>query len=83
MHAPASIVHTRIPATVGTIEEIDHQQCRLRTGSDSLTGLAVELLALDREFHVEEPDELREHVVVLADRMRRAAQPGSSPTATS
>lgn len=83
VHAPASTVRTRVPATVGTIEEIDQQHCRLRTGSDSLTGLAVELLALDREFHVEEPDELREHVVVLAERMRRAAQPGSSPSATS
>jgi len=47
-----------IPATVGALETVDADQCRLTIGADELNWLARYLLGLPWEFVVEQPNDL-------------------------
>jgi predicted DNA-binding transcriptional regulator YafY len=47
-----------IPTTVGVLEMVDDEQCRLTMGADDLNWLARYLLGLPWKYIVEQPDEL-------------------------
>lgn len=76
MHAPADRVAAKVTAEAGLVEAIDERSCTLRSGSDSLDGLALHITLLGFDFTVHEPPELIERFAVLGDRMTRAATPG-------
>jgi predicted DNA-binding transcriptional regulator YafY len=69
LHAAAEAVR----AQGGAIEPIDDRTCKYRAGDDDLHWLAMRVAMLGVDFEVHEPEELREHLVVLANRLRRAA----------
>jgi predicted DNA-binding transcriptional regulator YafY len=72
VHAPAAEIADRVPPYGGTIEPIDEQSCRYRTGDDDLGWLALRLAMLGVDFEVREPSQLVEHLRLLASRLRRA-----------
>lgn len=72
LHASAEEMGRRAPWHAGTIEPIDGRTCRLRTGDDDLSWLALRLAMLDVDFEVHEPPELLEHLTALARRLRSA-----------
>ncbi|RSN71016.1 helix-turn-helix transcriptional regulator [Actinomadura sp. WAC 06369] len=76
VHAPAERVAERINAAVGAVTPVDDTRCLLDTGADGVEALAVHLGLLGFDFTVTEPAELVEHVRALADRYRRAVEPG-------
>lgn len=59
VHSPARRVERMIPPTVGTVEPIDDETCRLVIGADEMTWLARYLLSFPLRFEVEKPEELR------------------------
>ena len=69
MMVPAGVLASRVPPTVGMIEEIDPGSCILATGSDSLDAIALHLALLGFDFEVLEPDELRDRVGMLGRRL--------------
>ena len=73
LHASAEEIGPRIPAAAGTLEAMDANTCRLRTGGCSLDMLSVYLALLGAEFEVHEPPELIERVRWLSERFARAA----------
>jgi predicted DNA-binding transcriptional regulator YafY len=73
LHAPAEQVAPRLPAHSVKLEPLDGERCLLLAGDDDVGWLAVRLAMLGVDFDVHEPPELREHLEVLAQRMRRAA----------
>lgn len=81
VEAPAEAVAERFPPTYGRVTELrpaDHPDgpaCRLETGAADLDVLAWYLAHLPAPFTVESPDELRERLGVVADRLARAARP--------
>ena len=70
--APAEEVLARINPTVGVVESVDADHCVLVTGGDSVEIIAVYIGMLGLDFHVTEPPELVEQVVLLGERYRRA-----------
>jgi predicted DNA-binding transcriptional regulator YafY len=74
LHGSLEAVTGRVPPTIGVVEAIDHQRCRLETGSDSLEELAVWVALFGFEFEVHEPPELRGLVEALAGRLGRASR---------
>ena len=62
-----------MPQTVGTLEAIDDETCRLHTGADWLGALAIYIAAIGVDFEVIEPPELIDELRVLAERFRRAS----------
>lgn len=75
VRAPADEIVRRVAPQWGTVEPIDAGTCELRTGDDNLAWLAVRLVMLGADFTVHEPPELAEHLLALAERLRRAARP--------
>ncbi|MGI8880176.1 MAG: helix-turn-helix transcriptional regulator [Jatrophihabitans sp.] len=69
LDAPAAIVRSRYPATLGTVESSDGGAL-LTSGADDLDGMARWLCSLPWRFEVHEPDALgtavREHVRSLS-----------------
>lgn len=76
LHAPLDSLAERISPLAGTLERIDDERCLLQCGAHSLTGLAVWIAALDVDFEVLEPPELRAQLRRLASRMNRASRSG-------
>jgi predicted DNA-binding transcriptional regulator YafY len=79
VHAAAAAVAGRLPPAV-LVEAVDEHTCIVSVGSDTPQMLAVYLGMLDIDFEVEEPPELVERLLTLADRYRRAVvapRPGS------
>ena len=72
MRAPADQVAAKVSAESGLIEAIDGHSCTLRTGSNSLDGLALNVALLGFDFTVHEPPELIERFRVLRDRITQA-----------
>jgi hypothetical protein len=75
LHAPADSAAARRCATYGQIEPVDERTCLLRFGADSPHALAFLLGALEVDFEVQDPPELAEELLRLADRFRRATEP--------
>lgn len=67
IHAPLEVALPRVPAGAGILDKIDEQSCRLETGANSLTILAIYLLEMGLPFSVEGPENLRQEI-------RRASQ---------
>jgi hypothetical protein len=78
VHAPAGTIAARIPAAVGPVEAIDEETRALTTGSDSVETQAVWLGLLGADIEVTDSPELAEHLRLLAERYRRAADAGAS-----
>ena len=78
LDAPAEVVAALVPSTVAVVEAIDAQHCVLTSGSDSLDAIAMHLAELGIPFTPLEPPELRERCLVLAERLRQAAQPNQA-----
>ena len=74
VRAPAAVLAERIPPTVGAIEPVDDDSCRVRIGSADLDSAPFHLARWGFDFVIEEaPPELGERLRVLAERFRRAA----------
>lgn len=75
LHAPIRVAAREVAPTVGTLEAIDAESCRLLIGADDLGWLARYLLGLSMEFEVETPEELRDELArlgrSLADKFSR------------
>jgi predicted DNA-binding transcriptional regulator YafY len=76
MHAPADQVAAKVSAEAGLIEALDEHSCTLRSGSNSLDGLALHITLLGFDFTVHEPPELIERFRILHERMNRALPDG-------
>ncbi|RNL87320.1 helix-turn-helix transcriptional regulator [Halostreptopolyspora alba] len=76
VHAPAERVAEH---GMGVVEPVDDESCLLRVGASSPRLLAAWLGALDTDFEVLEPEQLRDHVATLARRYRRAATRDGTP----
>lgn len=72
LHASVEKVSERVPPTAGVLEAMDSQHCRLHTGSHSLESLAMHLVFIGVDFHIEEPDELIDQVRRMAELFTRA-----------
>lgn len=59
LRGSAQTLAGRIPPWCGVIEAIDRRSCMLRTGADSIDGLAAQILAADLSFTTIEPATLR------------------------
>jgi predicted DNA-binding transcriptional regulator YafY len=75
LHAPADSDAARRCATHGQVEPVDERTCLLQFGADSPQALAFLLAALEVDFEVQDPPELAEELLRVADRFRRAAEP--------
>ena len=74
IHATVEQIRTRLPASVATIEELaDVGWRRVALRAERLDWVPGVLASLDRPFVVEHPDELRDLVLELADRLTRSA----------
>ena len=62
----------RVPATVATIARHGRTGAVLTTGADRLESLAGHLVALDLDFEVRAPAELKEHLAAVALRLQTA-----------
>jgi predicted DNA-binding transcriptional regulator YafY len=82
LHAPAEAIRKRVPSRWGAVEPIDDRTCVYRTGDYDIEWLALRVVMLGVDFEVHEPPELVEQLLVLAERLGRAAgakQPISPP----
>lgn len=67
VHAPASEIAPHLPQSV-LVETIDEHTCLVHAGGDTPMRLALNILALDADFTVDEPSELLEALRTLARR---------------
>jgi predicted DNA-binding transcriptional regulator YafY len=74
LHAPIETIALRIPPTVGKLEAIDAERCRLQSGGPGLESLALHIGMLGVDFEVEDPPELVDYLDALGKRLRRAAR---------
>ncbi len=70
--APFESIAGRIPAHWGTLARADRRSCRLRTGDDDLSWLALRIAMIGVDFHVHEPPELVEELRRLSSRLAGA-----------
>ncbi len=82
IHGTVEQIRARLPASVASIEE-SPRQARIRTAerwlrvelrAERLDWLPAVLASLDRPFVIERPDELRDLVIALADRLATSAR---------
>ncbi|GAA2494443.1 WYL domain-containing protein [Streptomyces thermolineatus] len=73
VHAPAEHVSRYVTPNSAVVEPVDEHSCTVHTGADSLDGLALYASLFGADFEVHEPQELRDRLAVLADRLSRAA----------
>jgi predicted DNA-binding transcriptional regulator YafY len=76
--APASVVASRVPPTVGVVDG-DDGGAILTTGSDHVEAIAGHLIGLGLPFEVEEPIELREHLIRLGEQLSARHAPVAPP----
>ena len=67
-------IRTRLPASVALVEPLPEGWCRVELKVERLDWLPGVLASLDLPFVVERPDELRDLVAALADRLLRSAR---------
>jgi len=69
LFVPKRRAEREIAPTVGTLESMDDDNCRLVIGADEMSWLAHFLLGLSFEFEVESPDELRLELAGIGQRL--------------
>lgn len=69
LHVPARRAEQMIAPTVGTVEPIGDETCRLIIGADEMGWLARYLLSLPVHFEVEEPEELRAELAAIGEEL--------------
>ena len=69
----AEQIRLRLPASVATIEELPDGWQRVELRAEGLDWVPGVLAMLDRPFVIERPDELRDLVLELAERLMRSA----------
>jgi predicted DNA-binding transcriptional regulator YafY len=74
IQATAGQVRARLPASVATIEEEAGGWLRVDLRAERLDWVPGVLAALDRPFVIERPDELRDLVAALAERLAASAR---------
>ncbi len=72
VHAPAEAVRERIPPTVGSVEPVGDDTCRVVAGGNSLEALLWHFGTLGHAFTVESPDELRMAAAAFGARVAAA-----------
>ncbi|MFL5823130.1 MAG: helix-turn-helix transcriptional regulator [Solirubrobacteraceae bacterium] len=75
LHASAEELAARFPFHAGRLQRRDAHSCTYRAGDDDLSWLALRIAMFGVDFEVDEPPALAEHLLVLSERLRRAAQP--------
>ncbi len=73
VEAPLEEVARKLPRKLGRLEAIDERRTRLVGSTDELDWYAAHLAGLGADFRVCAPQELREEVRELGERLRRAA----------
>jgi predicted DNA-binding transcriptional regulator YafY len=73
IEATAEQIRTRLPASVATVEELPDGWQRVELRAEELDWVPGVLAVLDRPFVIERPDELRDLVRELAERLVRSA----------
>lgn len=76
LHAPLAAMAARIPTSSGLLEALDDQRCLLHCGAHSLDSLTYWLVALDVEFEVLAPPELKDRLRRAQDRLARSLARG-------
>ncbi|MFI7447982.1 helix-turn-helix transcriptional regulator [Nonomuraea sp. NPDC049714] len=80
VRAPADVITARVPASV-VVEPVDDTSCLVRAGADTPMRLALHVLMLDADFHVEGPPELLDALRTLSVRAGGyRLQPGVTAT---
>lgn len=69
LEVPAPQAERIVSPTVGTVEPIDEDTCRLIIGADEMSWLARYLLSLPVRFDVEGPEELREKLASIGEEL--------------
>ncbi len=72
LHQPLATMAQRIPASAGVLEAIDDHHCLLVCGAHQHSSLVYWLVALDVEFEVLEPAELRGQLQAATERVARS-----------
>ncbi|MFC5831313.1 helix-turn-helix transcriptional regulator [Nonomuraea insulae] len=70
----AQQIRTRLPAGVAIVEESPSGWSHVELRAERLDWLPAVLASLDLPFVIERPDELRDRVVALADRLTQSAR---------
>jgi predicted DNA-binding transcriptional regulator YafY len=76
LHSSVEALRRYVPPHWGHLEPIDDESCEYRTGDDDLDWLALRITMFRVDFEIHEPPELREHMLMLAERYRGAAGHG-------
>lgn len=69
LHTPSRHAERMVAPTVGTVEPIDDQSCRLIIGADEMRWLAHYLLSLEVAFDVEKPEDLRVELAAIGENL--------------
>ena len=72
LHLPLDDARAKVPERVGTLSPAGARTTRLVVEVDSLDWLAMRVATLGVDFTVERPDEFRELIGRLAERLRRS-----------
>ncbi|MEU9603574.1 YafY family protein [Streptomyces sp. NPDC048057] len=72
LHMPYERAAELISPADGVLERIDDEHCLLRTGATNPDVMVVHVLLMGVDFDVVEPDELKDHIAVVRDRLSRA-----------
>ncbi|MFF5129312.1 helix-turn-helix transcriptional regulator [Streptomyces syringium] len=79
LHAPIERAAQGVPASLGVLEQIDGQSCRLRTAVDSAEYLAFRIAALRVDYTLIGPPELVPHLRRIAERALGAIESAQGP----
>ena len=71
IEVPFDVATCHVPRTLGRLRPIDERSCQLRGSTENVSWYAAQLAATEMPFSVTQPEELREAVRALADRLAR------------
>ncbi|WP_344529879.1 YafY family protein [Streptomyces albiaxialis] len=71
LHTSMERAAEHVSLSSGILEAVDDETCLLHAGAPSLEGMVVYLLMLGVDFEVREPEELRDRIRAMRDRLTR------------